>query len=322
MKSASEKSKYDIKINEVELIKRNGLTPSKLTLEFTGKSVNSILINTLRRAMLNNVPAYAFPTKNTIIDKNDTIYNNDYMKLRLSQLPIYDTPLELNYIAPKYWKDIEALKDPFKNIEIYINSHNDTQNIVNITTNDIKYLEDGKEITGKYNEKYPILIIKLRPNEQFICKLKASVGVGEMSGIWSAASNVYFTEKEPNDIVMTIESQGQYDEYEILKKACQYIIERASDLKSIITKNYVPTNSEFMNLYIEDETHTMGNIMTDVLQNRKDVKWAGMMKLNQLMKHILIKIEYNEKIDNPNIPILETLDEISNIMKYTLKKLS
>ena len=90
-------SKFDLKINEIEKIKRGHKSVkiddisykvpinSKLILEFKGEFETNVVINTIRRVILLEIPTYAFTQKSIEITENTSIYDNDYMRLRLSQ---------------------------------------------------------------------------------------------------------------------------------------------------------------------------------------------------------------------------------------------
>jgi len=74
---------FDIKVKEKEYKKFN-----KLHIEFSGKDVNHVLINTLRRIIIQHIPTYAF---NKIdIAKNTSVFNNDVLRLRLSCFPVHN----------------------------------------------------------------------------------------------------------------------------------------------------------------------------------------------------------------------------------------
>lgn len=92
----------DIKINIKELSrkKRINLQSSQLILEIEGSSVCSSLVNTLRRLPCEYVPTYAFPCETIYIDKNTSIYNNDMMKIRLSQFTVPDITNDAEYLEP------------------------------------------------------------------------------------------------------------------------------------------------------------------------------------------------------------------------------
>jgi hypothetical protein len=118
-----------------------------LILEISGSDSNIPLINSFRRACNDNVPKYAFVRELIKINNNKSAYHNDYMTLRLSQLPVFnvkthDIDPKLDYLHEKYWKNVDYLDknrnkpDNEKNIEIQINVHNNSDELKAITTSD------------------------------------------------------------------------------------------------------------------------------------------------------------------------------------------
>ena len=57
-------------------------------LELEGKDINFVTINTIRRVCYNNIPIYTFDPNLVKITNNTSVYNNDYMRLRISNLEI------------------------------------------------------------------------------------------------------------------------------------------------------------------------------------------------------------------------------------------
>ena len=323
---------------------------SKLVLEFDGKDVENVLLNTLKRVAYDNVPTYAFPSGLINITENTTIFNNDYMRLRLSNLPIYGTPLDIFYLDPVYWSNINYSdhnrpRHPSeKQIEIAINSYNDTNFIKNITTNDINYYEDG-ELVNRYHKDAPVLLVQLRPAETFKCTMRAVLGVGEVQNQWAAAGDVYYDDMTTNDItgeiiekkndkiVFTIESLGQYDEYDILLKGCNYIIKKLDDIKNDLSKKFstsqVPTSNQMV-IILDGEDHTMGQLLNYYFQNHPDILFSGLTKPDNLINSISFKIVCSKSIKSPVNAIYEQIEYIKkiflhiekNIMKLSSKKLS
>lgn len=306
----------DVHINELEKNVRDGYIESSLVLEFTGKNINHVVINTLRRIMIQDLPMYAFAPECMIIGKNSSKFNNDQIRERFMQLPVFDTPVNIHYLPAKYWKEINYANDKRekhqeeKSIEIYIVAHNETNEILNITTSDVKYLEDGKEIKNKYKSIHPILLLKLCPTEEFQCKMKAVLGVGERNDIWSSVETATYNELSEHNIKFKIDSQGQFDEYEIIVKACYYLVGKCEQVKEYIHSHPVDHPTNMIHLTLTNEDHTLGGILTDFLQDYALVKYAGMEKPHRLEKEIIIKIEYNKEIPDPFVPIIESLDNI------------
>lgn len=331
-------TKFDINIEEIEKHETKDLEYSSLVLKFSGKDVNEILTNTLRRIMLNNIPVYAFAPECIIIDENSSIFNNDQIKVRISQLPIIETQLDIAYLPEKYWLDVNyssttRIKHASeKDIEIYVQITNDDENIKYVTTNDIQYRVDGKIIKNKYNQKYPIVLLKLKPTQSFKCKMKAVLGIGERNAIWSAAGNVYhnivINEKndEINHILLYIESHGQFDEYELIYKACQYMKEKIIDMKKKISEIHESdekknNSMKSVEITLDNESHTIGGLVISILQDRNDVEYAGVGKINELVKQITLNIKYKKETIKPLQPIFESFDQVSNIMSFVQDKI-
>lgn len=318
---------------------------SKLTLEFSGQDNANVIVNTLRRVLLDNIPNYAFPTDLIKISDNTSIFNNDYMKLRLSNLAVLNTNLDIYYLDPVYWKDIDY-SDPKrpkhpseKQIEIAINSYNDTNFIKNVTSNDLHYYEDGVEIQ-KYNRDAPFLIIQLRPAQTFKCTMRAALGVGERDNIWASAGNAYYDDLTTDDIkgtqidnpnkkiLFTVESQGQYDEYILLIKACNFIVKKLDDIKNDLNKKFSSneiTESQEIIIVLDGEDHTMGQLLNYFFQNHPDIIFSGVGKPDHLVNSIRFKIASSNNVKTPIKPIFEQINllkEIYLLIEKSLIKIS
>lgn len=317
--------KFDIDIQEIEKIDNGDLEYSKLTLKFTGDDVNMILLNTLRRAVMGNIPTYGFATECIKIDKNTSVFNNDQMRVRLMQLPVIGIPLDLAYLDDKYWFDVNyASKErPIhkleRRIELCINTHNTETTIKNVTTNDIRFLIDNEDTPALYNKKYPIVLIQLKPNEEFVCNMKAVLGVGERNVIWNGASNSYL-KTDKDEKMLVIESRGQFDEYELLLKAAMYIQEKmtyvSDKIRDTYLKNKIKEKTTSVELTLDNESYTIGGILTYVLQNMDVVKSAGVGRKNELVNQITICIEYVENIEDSIEPIFESINVVNAMMKH------
>lgn len=346
-------AQFDISIKEVEYTKFHVIENtiddnikykvpihSKLILDFEGDDSKTEIVNVLRRIALDDLPTYAFTKESIDIKLNNTIFDNDYMRLRLSQLPVINTDLELDFLDNKYWKDIlysdkNREKHPLEElIQININATNNSPNNKNITTNDIEYNVGITKILQQYNKDCPILLIQLRPGESFSCSMTAVLGVGEVHDIWSAASNCYYDdnchdaltgeekENKKNRITFTIESQGQFTEYDILKKACRHIIYRISKLKKDVLEKMNNEefkednkNSDFVKLIFNGENATLCTLINDFLQNHKDVVFSGLSHPDKLIKSMTIKIAFDEKLKDITKPVSDVMDDI--IKLYT-----
>lgn len=343
---ASKQNEFDITIKEVNKLPFAGLKNSELVLQFSGKSVNTSILNTLRRLSYNNVPTYAFTKETIIIDKNTSkAFNNDYMKHRISQITIMNISNIVSYIDDEYWVHVNYADNTrvkhsgdTYSIDMYINAKNTTNEIINITTHDasVKLFINDKE-ANNFMIIDPCLIIQLTPGQEFICKASAVLGVGMRNNIWCGAGNTYYddgddnnnnSEEEDDDMVVddnkkvytfTMESQGQMDEYEILYKCCDIIRQKLKLIERHIDSNIeVDLDKKMITVNIDNETHTM-SIINTYLQNRKDVTYSGFKRPDLLENKVQIKYVTNNK--NVVEPFVETLHYVDSLFLYIQKQI-
>ena len=312
----------------------NGFATSNLQLKITGKDINYIIINTLRRVAYSLVGAYAFDPQYMTIEKNTSIYNNDYMRSRISNFPIIDTDnilhnnddlldtfLKLEVDANKSIFEIQKnnlqeleeieikKKEMIDNLHIYIKAKNNTDDIMNVTTNaeyTTFYLGE-KAIPDIYPRE--LLIIKLKPGEEFACYSIANLNIPMYHNIFSSCTIFSYEEIDDNEFNVYIESRRQITEKDIIKKCCKLICKKLINLKNIIiSKIEGNTEAEYeAEIKIENENHTLGNLITRGIQDHKNISFCGY------------------KIDHPDINELTIKyktegDKFSNILKQIIKK--
>lgn len=323
----------NIDVKEVYYNKKSGIKSSELCLRFTGEDCNFKILSTLRRVAQNNIPTYAFNFQNIDIQENTcTAFNNDYMKLRLSQLPIYNVNPDISFLHPRYWKNInfaDTTREKYseeKIIKIYINSHNNSNEIKSVTTKDIKvYIND--EQVEMYDPNAPILIILLRPNDTFKCMATSSLAVGEMHTTYCACSNSWNTyENEEKDNGETIfkeghlymKSRGGQSEYSILNKSCDYLIKKFSDIKLEVDRKVkskeIDSTANDLTLVLDDEDHTIGEIINYELQDL--ALFSAVSKPDHNIRSVTLKIE----TDGKKKPC-ELIEESCNILTKKIKKI-
>lgn len=311
----------DIKISQIHKQEVKNLQSSQLILDISGKTVNSTLVNTLRRLCYDYVPMYSFHPDLISIEKNSSIFNNDYMKLRISQIVIPNITVPTYFLEDKYWKDIdlrdpEHPKDPTdkKLLEFYINITNNTTDRLDVTTNHMKIYEDGNELKDKFDSENPCLIIQLRPTETFSCRCVSSLSIGKVSSIWSPAGNVFYSHLNDNKFKLTIESKNQFDEYEILHKACRSLKEKCKITKTLIKNKYdlpIYKNINALKVVLDNEDYTLGGIINEYLQESKKVIFSGLSQPNLIIDSMVI--EYTTVNNDPIKVFIEILDFIMAI---------
>lgn len=278
----------DIQITEISRTTKSGYEASNLSLLFKGNKIHTA-VNTIRRCILDYVPTYAFTPELITITSNTSKFNNDMMKLRLSQLVINDIDVEIDYLTDKYWRKID-FNDPKRDkhpndnklIELYINVTNETEQDYNVTTNDAKVFIDGEEVQ-KFDKDYPILLVPLSSGAKFNCHCVATLSVGFRNAIWSSARNCYMTyNDEETDYKLNIFGRDQMSEYTLAIKACKIIQEKLEETKKLVVTK-LDNNTKLANLVLMDEDWTLGYCLGDIIQNNNNVYFAGTIKPSHLI---------------------------------------
>ena len=124
--------------------KINNISSEDNKLTFTISNIDLSVVNAFRRTLLSDIPVIVFRTfphedNMATIEINTTRLNNEIIKQRLSCVPIY----------------INDLQFPVSDYEIEIDVKNDSDEMVYVTTKDIK-------VKNKTNEKYILDSDKLK----------------------------------------------------------------------------------------------------------------------------------------------------------------
>jgi DNA-directed RNA polymerase subunit L len=232
-------------------------TPKTLTCYF--ENVDVSLINGLRRIILTEIDSLVirgFPHKENLIQikKNNTKFNNEYIKHRLSCLPIL--------ISKR-----ETFKPFIQDYTLRIHVKNDTDEKMVLTTDDIQLYK--KEVLVKkrlfYEDPIPICYMYPKisdndPPEEFMAEIQLSIGRAKEDACWNMVSKCLFFNTEnkeaverklkdiepekqtdfklldaqrlfiPNHFTMIVETVGVYTNTEIVYYACEKILETLDQL--------------------------------------------------------------------------------------------
>ena len=283
------------KVSSIKLKKNDWdkeLTNSRLEFNITGKNLNYVVINTLRRVILSNIPIYAFDK--ITINTNSSIFNNNYMRLRIENLPVIGIENNNEIFVEKEEEELEE-EDFFDentgiindNIDInddednsinsssldeftmYLDFKNENKKIVTVGTSDAKFYYKQKKIDSPYKNNIPI--IKLHPGKTIIMSAVTNLGIEKNNAKYSPVSVVFYKQKKDNDFDFIIESKGQLNEKKIISIAILNINNILDEFMKLVPDNKGMEGK----LVIPDEDHTLGNLLADGLQRHKAVQFAG-----------------------------------------------
>jgi hypothetical protein len=242
-------------------------------------------VNALRRTILSSIPTFVFETtpdkENKLnIEINTTRLNNEIIKQRFSNIPIH----------------ISDITTPVESLEIHIDKKNTTENLINVTTEDIKiYDTNTQKYVGDTNVKkiFPpnditgdyIVICRLRPRindeipgEHFKCKSTISMSTASVLGCYNVAHTcVYAFDKDIQtqesvwgEIKNTIVTSEDTPEIEALKKKNWLLGEGMKLVKPNIFNFKLETIGVFSNLEIIRKAFSILIDLFKTYQERND----------------------------------------------------
>lgn len=315
--------KIDINIEELSKQGNTGLKQSHLKLSIHGASINSSFVNSLRRTPALYIPTYAFCRDSIEITENTSVMHNDYMKCRLEQITYPNIKNNIVILEDKYWKDVNYRsntreKHPLDtiNMEIVINATNNKKEMINVTTNDIVVYDNNTRAENNFNQEYPMLIIQLKEGQSFKGRCKCVLGLGIVNDIWAGSSNCFFEEINENKYKYTIESQGQMDEYELVKKSCLILINKMEKIKLYFMdkfRNIDLGDTNEITIEIDNEDIMISAVLNETFQMNRYVTFSGMSQPFSFNKKTFIKITTSTK--NPLAHVFESIDYIINCYK-------
>lgn len=299
-------------------------------LQFTLSGVNVSIANALRRTILSDIPCVVFETypydkNNCIIHKNNTKFNNEIIKQRLSCVPIHITDLSL----------------PLENYKLIVSKKNDSDTIQYVTTEDFKIydIKNDKFISESENKKiFPpdpitkryIDILKLRPQisseivgEEIDLESTFSISCAKNNGMFNVVStctygNTIDTAKgttELNKYLKESKKKGlNKEELGVAEKnwnildAQRHFVENSYDF--IIESVGVFDNSEIVKASC--------NVIIKQLQQLREIFEKGDVNIKE--SDTTMENCYDIKLDNHDYTIGKLLEFMLYDQYFTIKK--
>jgi len=319
---------------------------TKIQFHLNNKESNISIpfVNGIRRVILSNIPCYAIEDSSVLFLENNSIYNNEFLKHRLTLIPIY-SDLDIQY----------------DEIEIECVITNTDEYIMNITVNDFKIRNRVTEEVYEPKMIFPYpscLLAKLKNGQSmhFKCNVSKNTAnskgssycpvstciyefkidedkVIEKTSMMSEEEKLSFSNQDiqriieytdnglPSSYIFKIESIGFYSiskiflmGLNILSDKMRTFMEEFTNLSmsSMIEVMIEPLAMEFMIFKVHQHNDTLGNLLTYYLMKNENIEYAGYLIEHPLHHHILLKI----KLKGENSIIL-----LQNIMRETVENI-
>lgn len=316
---------YKIKIVPISYTKKQG--DSRLEFKISGKNINYIIVNTLRRAIFTYVPIYAFNIFK--FEENTSIFHNNFLKLRFNNMPVWGIENTIDFIDNDKKKNDNIINETInenneenkenelefdepnvintsslKQITMYINYTNKTRDIVTVTTDDAKFYYEEKQIATPYVE--PIAIIKLQPSQKIAFSAISTIGTEQEHTMFSAVCVTAYKEINNEEFDFFLESRGQISEKRIIEIAIINIIKRLNNFVKLLSSTQIIDEDEDSGLIIiNNEDHTLGNLISRGMQQHKGIQFAGYNLPHPLAR----KVHFHYKL-NKGSNIKSVIDDV------------
>ena len=308
-------SNYSIEDNTIKFQLNN--TNAKYKISYT---------NTLRRILISYIDCYAINFDDIKFIENNSLFNNEFLKKRLSLIPI-----------------ISNNNHNYDFIQIFCEKENDKEIIEDINVSDFKIRDrtTNKELDIKdFFSDLDILFSKLQFEQKinFECNLiknNAFEGGSSFSPVSSCVVTFKNSDYEKDDIKdrernydlnskndpkiyeFYYENIGFFKSEELIKIAMDVFINKLNNFKTKFDN--IEYNNEFYYFSINNENDTIGNLFCTYFLENKEISYCGYNIVHPLKNEIVIKI----KIDGKKDKLLKLIDnQINELIDMTkdLKK--
>jgi DNA-directed RNA polymerase subunit L len=351
-------------------------------LEFEILNEDVSIVNSLRRTMMTDISSLVFrgfphESNNIMIEKNNTRFNNEYLKHRISCIPIlYNDPSNYKVFKENYYYKL--------NVKI----KGDEKEKKLITTNDFELYRRNPQgndklikknnYLPKYNgEGVPICylfpkISETEPEEELNITMNIDIGTQKEDACWNMVSKCLFyniqDEKEvenrkkefigkeqemrdfeildaqryykKNHFNFIVETIGVYKNKEIVKMACESIINKLTKLNEAFSKNTEEFNSPqtlILNndkslFYIFKETMSNNNILYTLRLENEDYTIGKLIEKHldlSVYKYVSFKKEHPHDTysfihfvykNQENINEIKVIEDLKNALNVIIKK--
>jgi len=299
------------KINVKLINKEDELGNSRLEFKLSGPNINYIVANTIRRITLSCIPIYAF--NEFKFDKNTSVFHNNYLKLRLRNMPVWGIENTVDFIDMTQNTVVNEEKDynyneeeddvvidvdkqlnssTLKQLTMYITAKNKTNEITTVTTADAKFYCEEKQINSPY--KVAIPIVKLQPGQEIAFSAITQLGTEEKDTMFTPVCVSVYKQVKEDEFDFVIESRGQITEQRVIdvaliniKRKLKSFIKLMNEKKSEESVKKIEMETDGM-IILHNEDNTMGNLLSKGLQQHPNVEFAGYNLPHPLAKKVNI----------------------------------
>lgn len=236
-------------------------------MDFSWKLESPVIPNTFRRIIYQSIPHYAFDSDSLEIKMNNTAYNNDQLRLKISMIPVKGIEntrkLYLDFVS----QDEPSIMEEVMTMVCDV-THNDntiSSEHLRLTTDNFTFSVNGQKIPNPYS-KSPMLLCRLRYGDTLSFVAKTRYRCPREHPRYMPVTICYFI-KEENGYRFHLEPRHGITGEEVLWRAKDMIIRKLEFLAQKELGDGV--------IHFDDDQYTLPNLVTHFLQDHPHVLYTG-----------------------------------------------
>jgi len=234
------------------------------------------MMNTLRRIIMQNVAGLAF-TDITVHKLKTSLYDADYLKMRISNIPVHGCSDELYTEYIRGNQDWIVSNDPDgQTIEVRgysmtcsVTNEDPSAGVIDVTTDHCAFSMGDRTIDNPY--KIPILIFQLKHTESISFTAHSTLGLPLTSAIFQPTTRCHFRVAEKGGYRFYIASRTDIGVDKIIRRALDVLQARVS---FFISMSKDLDTSEGKIIFPHDR-FTLPQLIVDYLQEHSSIEFAG-----------------------------------------------
>lgn len=240
---------------------------------------SGVVANTLRRIIYQDVPHFAFTKID--IKTNTTSWHNDYLRLRVSNIPV----MGLQNSRKQYQQFVndhpymilgggeevaEGLGNDVMTMHVSVKHNDKSQQFRNITTKECLFYVNGKATSNPY-EGSDMLICTLRMGESLELVARTEMGMPRANPAFCSVGNVWFKMQEDGSHLLFIEPRFGVTGKEIIFRARDILCRKLQNFKERVKA--VPKGGG--EIEVEHDRFTLPEVLVYYMQQHPAISYCG-----------------------------------------------
>jgi DNA-directed RNA polymerase subunit L len=307
---------------------------------------NTSLVNAIRRTIMTDIETWVMNPEETTFFENTSILDNEFISHRLSLIPIRNNVKDMDYenvvieLRKKNEED-EVISVYVEDFQVKVNGEVVENSVLfaypKILLLKLRYQQSiafesklmrGSVENGDSSIHCPVCtcVHTFVVNESAVKEKTKDMSEEEKKSFFTNDVQREYgknARQEPKMFHIVVESIGQFEAREIVKMGIQLLKKRIQDFirdlkgrAERITIENGEVYEDIINISVENETDTLGNMISMYLNRKENVAYSGYVIRHPLQKNILFRVKLSE--ENTVDEIIKNYETVCQEIQETL----